>query len=136
MTPYEIAKGELGVKELPGWHHNARILEYHSYTTLEATEDEVSWCSSFVSWCLEKASIRSTRSARARSYLAWGEECEPYEGCIAVFKRGTNPYYGHVAFFVKEVGNYILVLGGNQSDSVCFQHYKKENLLSYRKPKI
>jgi hypothetical protein len=48
MTPYEIAKAELGTTEVPGTQNNPRILEYHATTTLKATTDEVPWCSSFV----------------------------------------------------------------------------------------
>ena len=134
MSPYEMAKGELGVKELPGWEHNARILEYHSMTGLGAKDDETSWCAAFVSWCIEKSGLKSMRSARARDYLKWGVACEPEEGCVVILSRGPNPFYGHVGFFVKFVGDFVLVLGGNQSDSVCFQHYRKDRVLGFRKP--
>lgn len=44
----KIAMKELGVRELAGSKHNPRIIEYHKATSLKATQDEVSWCSSFV----------------------------------------------------------------------------------------
>ncbi|MGR2462212.1 hypothetical protein ACUX4R_25305, partial [Salmonella enterica] len=44
-----VARGELGVKEYSGkFNNNPRILEYHKTTSLGASEDEVSWCASFV----------------------------------------------------------------------------------------
>jgi hypothetical protein len=39
MTPYEIARREIGQKEVRGGE-NPRILEYHATTTLGAREDE------------------------------------------------------------------------------------------------
>jgi len=48
---YEIAKLEIGVKEIEGSKHNQRILEYHSTCILNATTDETPWCSAFINWC-------------------------------------------------------------------------------------
>ena len=130
---YDIAKVEIGQKEITGPKHNQRILEYHKATSLGASTDEVPWCSSFVSWCLEQAGVESTKNAWARSYLNWGKKITtPELGCIVVFKRGTDS--GHVAFFVKKEGSKITVLGGNQSNQVCIADYKESDLLGYRMP--
>lgn len=134
-SAYEIAKGELGQKEVRGGE-NPRIIEYHSATTLKAQEDEVAWCSAFVSWCLEKARIKSTKSAAARSYLEWGQAValkDAREGDIVVFKRGSSSWQGHVGFFVSQDNDYITVLGGNQSDAVTYAKYSKANLLGVRR---
>jgi uncharacterized protein (TIGR02594 family) len=132
---YQIAIKELGVKEVYGQDHNPRVLEYHRSTSLSARTDEIPWCASFVSWCLEESGRASTRSARARSYLSWGQHIDiPFVGCIVVFKRGNNAYQGHVAFFVKDEGKYIKVLGGNQANAVSIARYKKSDLLDYRSP--
>jgi len=130
-----IAEGELGVKEIFGTKHNPKIIEYHSITTVKATDDETSWCASFTGWCLEKAGIKSTKSAAARSYLNWGKKLDkPEIGCIVVFKRGTSPTQGHVGFYVGETEKFIMVLGGNQSDSVRISNYPKSDFLDYRWP--
>lgn len=134
MTPYEIAKGELGVRETPGAAHTKRIIEYHATTTLKATTDEISWCSSFVNWCVTQAGLRGTNSAAARSWLNWGVQTdEPREGDIVIFQRPPNPQSGHVGFFVERIGDVIKVLGGNQSDQVKISNYPKVNVLGYRK---
>ena len=134
MTPYELAKQEVGTKEVPGPQHNKRILEYHATTTLKATDDETSWCSSFVNWCVTKAGKKGTDSAAARSWLKWGHETkEPKEGDIVVFQRPPSPTSGHVAFFVKREGDAIYCLGGNQSNQVKVSIYKASDLLSYRR---
>jgi len=130
-----IAEGEIGVKEIDGSGNNPRVIEYHSVTSLKATDDETAWCASFVSWCLEQAGIKSTRSAAARSYLNWRIKLDkPIIGCIVVFKRGTSKTSGHVAFYMGETEHSILVLGGNQGNKVGIAKYSKVDLLDYRWP--
>ena len=134
MTPYDYAKSKLGTKEIPGPIHNEDIIEFHATTTLKATTDEISWCSSFVNWCVTKAGARGTNSAAARSWLNWGVVTkEPLEGDIVIFSRGKNPSSGHVGFFVKKEAGLIHVLGGNQSDQVKISKYKEADLLGYRR---
>lgn len=128
-----IAQKEVGIVETPGPKNNPKILKYHQATTLKATADEVPWCSSFVSWCLEESKHKSTKSAWARSYLNWGKKLDkPVLGCIVVFSRGDNS--GHVGFFVSQTSTSILVLGGNQDDQVKYKYYPKARLLGYRWP--
>lgn len=129
----DIARKELGQSEINGSKHNPRIIEYHKATSLKSNSDEVAWCSSFVSWVLEKSGFKSTRSARAKSYLEYGKKLsEPREGCIVVFSRGKSS--GHVAFFVKKNLLTVTVLGGNQSNAVCYQDYPRYRILGYRWP--
>ncbi|QKP77125.1 hypothetical protein HT051_06445 [Methyloligella sp. GL2] len=52
-----------------------------------------------------------------------------------MFSRGSSSWQGHVAFFVKDLGNgRIQILGGNQSDRVSLSTYPKSRLLGYRMP--
>lgn len=130
-----IAQKETGQKEIVGVGDNPRVLEYHKATSLGATSDDVAWCSSFVNWCFRQASYKGTGLANARSFLNWGVELEePIVGCVAVFKRGTNPAQGHVAFYLDHDETHVTVLGGNQSNSVCVAKYKIDDLLGYRWP--
>jgi uncharacterized protein (TIGR02594 family) len=127
-----IAKKERGVKEKRGGE-NPRIIEYHAATSLKATEDEVAWCSAFVTWCLEQAKCKSTKSAWARSYLNYGEVLkQPKYGCILIFSRGKDS--GHVGFYMGEDETKYYVLGGNQGDEVNVSLYAKDNLLGCRWP--
>ncbi len=132
---YAAARKELeaGVEEDFGKEHNPRIIEYHQTTSLKATDDETSWCSSFVNWCVEVSGFQGTKSAAARSWLNWGQPLnEPRDGCIVVFKRGNKPWQGHVGFYAGTQGNHILVLGGNQGNEVNISSYHKNRLLGYR----
>jgi len=127
---------ELGTAEIFGDTHNSRIVEYHAATSLRATSDEVAWCASFVNWCLKKATINGTNSARARSFLTWGVAVsleEAQRGDIVVLSRGTNVLFGHVGFFAGQEGKSVLVLGGNQSNKVSISSYPLHRILSIRR---
>lgn len=153
MTPYKIlensklpawmtvAAGELGQAEIKGAQHNPRVVEYQTATTLRATDDETPWCASFVSWCLEIASVPSTRSARARSYEEWGQECPAdllAPGAVVVFWRGKHRGVGtgHVGFYAggDPASGKVWVLGGNQGDAVSLRAYSVGKLIGFRWP--
>jgi uncharacterized protein (TIGR02594 family) len=130
---YTIAQDQIGVHEesLPG-ENNSRIIEYHSTTTLKATDDETPWCSSFVNWCMKKAGSQGTGSAAAKSWLDWGQPLQnPQTGAVVVIKKkstGSDQATGsssgfHVAFFVGKTQTYIRLLGGNQSDQVKYSYF-------------
>lgn len=134
----EIARKEIGVHETRGGE-TKRILEYHAQTSLHASDDETSWCSSFMNWCMMSVGLRGTRSAAARSWESWGLPLDkPIVGCIVVFWRGSKDSgLGHVAFYMGEQDrDYILCLGGNQGDKVCIAPEPKARVIAYRWPKI
>lgn len=137
---YLIAQNEIGIKELPGSSANhPRILEYHSVTTLRATDDETPWCSSFVNWCMKQAGFPITGSAAAKSWLAWGEPCEPRKGAITVIRlKGSAGIAGHhVGFLENKQAHTVTLLGGNQSNAVNRLTFslQKYDILGCRWPK-
>lgn len=136
-TPwFDIAKAEIGVREIPGEQDNPRIVEYQQATSLRATDDETPWCASFVNWCLQQAGIAGTNSAAARSFLQWGREIpQPVEGCIVVLKRGNSSWQGHVGFYVGAIGDRVNLVGGNQGNAVSIKGFKRSDVLGYRMPK-
>lgn len=136
------ARGELGVRELPGSAHSDRVLEYLSVCHKAeggnlgdwgAGRDETPWCSAFVNWCLLRAGIEGTRNATARSWLNWGRHASVLEpGCIVVLKRAGG---GHVGFYVKDTeGPGVLLLGGNQGDRVSLRQYPLDRVIGARLP--
>lgn len=131
-----IASEEEGICETPGSAATARIVEYHAATALGAESDEVSWCSAFVNWCIAQAGIKGTNSAAARSWLKWGTLLDqPVRGCVVVLRRGSEPWQGHVGFYLGDYReDYIQVLGGNQGDQVNVAVFSKGRVLGYRWP--
>lgn len=135
MKPLEIGLGEAGQTEIVGLQNNPRIVEYFAKTgNSYVHDDETSWCAAFVGWCLESASIVSTRLLNARSYLKWGKPTTtPKVGDIVVFWRitPTSPF-GHVAFYLGTQKGYVYTWGGNQNNMVCMGAYPVSQVLSYR----
>jgi uncharacterized protein (TIGR02594 family) len=131
-----VARAETGVRTFPPGASNPRIAEYHAGTNIAGYDDKASWCSSFVQWTLAGVGIAGTGSALARSWLAWGEALDaPRPGCIAVLWRDDpHSWKGHVAFYVREDGDEVVLLGGNQLDAVREHRYPRANVLGYRWP--
>ena len=132
------ARQEIGVREIKGPKHNARVLWYWIKAHLPWFKtDEIPWCAGFVGAMLESCGLKSTRSGMARSYLNWGKKIpKPVLGAIVVFWRGSrNGKSGHVGFVagIDQRGN-ILVLGGNQSDEVNISPFDTDRVLEYRWP--
>ena len=131
----QIARRELGQSEIAGEADNPRIVEYLRAVDLPgARKDEVSWCSAFVNWCIQQCGWVGTGSAAAKSWLQWGQACEPRLGAIVVMDRGTEAWQGHVGFYLDTVVGYVVVLGGNQSNSVSIAKYPIDKVRGYRWP--
>lgn len=133
------ARMEIGVTEIPGSRHNARILTYWELTKLYFKTDEIAWCAGFVGAMIELCGLRSTRSGMARSYSQssfFRKIDKPVKGCIVVFWRGSRSgTLGHVGFYTgrDQYGN-IMVLGGNQSDAVNIKPFDTDRVLGYYWP--
>lgn len=132
---YELAVKELGTKEAPGFANNPIVQQYYVDAGSGKQPDSVPWCAAFVGAMLKRAGVSPSGFLAARSYLNWGEKTKPIPGAIVVFRRGNNPWQGHVAFFVQDNGSTIRVIGGNQSDAVTYANYPKSRVIDYRWPK-
>ncbi|WGG53490.1 TIGR02594 family protein [Rugamonas sp. DEMB1] len=130
------AFGERGIRRSPAGQTNPRIVEYNYHTNLRGYDDKISWCSSFMNWCLAQVGIAGTGSALARSWLEWGIPLEsPVPGCIAVLTRDDpNSWKGHVGFFLRIEGDSVVLFGGNQLEEVREHYYPVTSILSYRWP--
>jgi uncharacterized protein (TIGR02594 family) len=118
--PWMIAaKKELGVAEIPGPANNPRIIWYHSFCTLKATYDSVSWCSAFANAMMISSGFKGTRSAAALDWINmnYGIELKyAVYGCLSIWDWGNG--HGHVGFILGTDDNRgYHVLGGNQKDS-------------------
>ena len=128
------ARRDLGLREIVGSRDEPRIVKFfaeagHPYVK----DDETAWCAAFVNAKLKEAGVAGTGKLNARSFLAWGQPRKtPAPGAIVVFKRGNSAWQGHVAFYLGDAGDKIVVLGGNQANSVSEARYAKASLLGYR----
>lgn len=120
----DVAMAELGVAEVKGSkEHNPRIVEYHAVTTLNATADEVPWCSSFINWVVTQAGYKPTRSAMSASWRYWGKSLKkPERGCIIGYVKANGT--GHVGLYIGTTGGSYKILGGNQNNRVSVANYR------------
>ena len=130
---------------------NARILAYlatcKDLSAEELVDDSTAWCAAFANWCMIEAGLSGTNTSWARDWFAWGvEDLHPSTGSVVVWKRspGGNDdgLYGHVSFLIEAKAGEVIVLGGNQANTVCRLTYPREGFLrgdyysdiTFRKP--
>ena len=137
MNAYELAKAEVGTVEWAKGNNPKVVAYFKDSGNPGVTDDETAWCAAFVGAMLKRAGIKGTGKLNARSYLDWGTPVErknAQPGDVVVFRRGNSSWQGHVAFFVKDRGALIEVLGGNQSNAVNVKGYQASALLGIRRP--
>jgi uncharacterized protein (TIGR02594 family) len=144
-SAYEIAQRFVGIEEVSGRTANPQILVMLKLDMQWPEDDSVPWCSGFVNYVAWLLRLPRSKSLRARSWLTIGEvlSLEDAEAGfdVVIFKRGSGDQPGpdvidapgHVGFFAGVDGENILVLGGNQSDSVTIGSYSKSRLLGVRR---
>jgi len=130
-----IAYAEFGTREIPGSKHNPKIVEYLMSTDLaqkySSLPDETDWCAGFVNWCIKKAGVPVTNSAVVNPWRNWGKASNPPKrGAVTTFLWDDG--WAHVSLYLGDVGNYVICLGGNQSDAVWISVYHKKYVTSYR----
>jgi uncharacterized protein (TIGR02594 family) len=131
------ARHEIGTTEIPGPRTAERIRQYLATVELPATaaaEDETPWCAAFVNWTLARCGRAGTNSALARSFQRWGDPGKALvPGAIVVIARG-KPWQGHVGFYAGNAGEDVLLVGGNQSDSVSVARFTRAQIVDIRYP--
>ena len=145
ISAYELAQRFVGIKEVDGSTSNPQILAMLRLNDTWPDDDAVPWCSAFTNYVAWLLRLPRSKSLRARSWLLIGEvidlqDAEPGFD-IVVFKRGSGSQPGpsvidapgHVGFYAGVDGTKILVLGGNQGNSVSLSPYPKSRLLGVRR---
>ena len=138
----KIAHSQIGVSEYsPGW--NPQIKEYQVSTVKGFFNDDGTarnaWCACFVHWVLKKAGLPSLNTQgdsfnlmRARKYESYGKAARgPVHGSIGVKKSGSQYHVGFVAG-VNEAGTHVIMLGGNQSNTVNYTAYPINSFTAFR----
>lgn len=145
ITPYALAQRFIGLHEVPGPKDHAFILWCLSLCGLGEAHDETPWCSAFlngIAWLLR---LPRSKSAAARSWLNVGrsiplEQAQPGFDVVVLW-RGSAPQPGahvleapgHVGLFAGLEGPDVLLLGGNQGDSVSVARFPKVRVLGVRR---
>jgi uncharacterized protein (TIGR02594 family) len=145
ISAYELASRFVGIGEVPGKTANPQILAMLQLDDSWPEDDVVPWCSAFTNYIAWLLRLPRSKSLLARSWLAVGEvisleTAEPGFD-VVIFKRQqksqpglTNSSApGHVGFYAGVEDKFVLVLGGNQGDSVSIAPYLKSNLLGVRR---
>lgn len=141
---FDLAQRFVGIKEVGGQVSNPMILAMLTLDNRWPDDDSVPWCSAFINWICWFARLPRSKNLRARSWLEVGkgislDQAEP--GDIIVLKRGKGEQPGpdvlkapgHVGFYAGRFGDFIEVLGGNQSDTVKVSRYPEKRLLGVRR---
>lgn len=131
-SPYSVAQyflavgqGQYGEEWRPyvsGWplRWNPVIVNFFKATNTSPEGDTTPWCAAFVNWCfLQSRKTAATHSASSGSFRCFGSETrDPRPGDLVVFNQPDAKEkcigHGHVGFFVRDWGEEIEVLGGNQ----------------------
>lgn len=134
---YDLARKEIGTKEIVGKKHSATVVAYfRDAGHPEIVDDETAWCAAFVGAMLARSGVKPTGSLAARSYLKWGTPvglAEAKPGDLVIFQRGSSSWQGHVGFYVGHDGTTISVLGGNQANKVSIAKHPQAKLLGIRR---
>lgn len=143
FSAYDLAMRWSGVEEVEDVASNEDILKMLRLDMDWPEGDHVPWCSAFVNFVAWSMRLPRSKSLRARSWLQVGRAVmTPEIGFdVVVLKRGRGRQPGpsvikapgHVGFFAGFEGARVLVLGGNQSDSVNIASYPKNRVLGYRR---
>ncbi len=117
---------------------NEAVIDLGDVLDIDYKDDDIPWCGLFVGHCIASTlgdEPLPVNPLGARSWLKFGDECEPQVGSVLVFWRGKKSgWQGHVGFYHGEDKDFYHVLGGNQSNAVNVVKIPRKRLLSARWP--
>lgn len=130
------ARKHIGQKEMKGSASNEWIVKLWSLKDkwLGTDDSLVAWCGAFMRFVFDNVGITTPKTYyRAKDWLKWGQPLgKPCVGCVVIFERRGG---GHVGIVVgKDKKGNLLVLGGNQSDSVSIAAFSPFRVAGYRFP--
>lgn len=152
-SAFEMAQRYVGIKEVSGQFDNPQIMAWLKLDMQWPEGDEVPWCSAFVNGIAHAFRLPRSKSLRARSWLLMGEpidleKAEPGFDVVIIKRAGDDSgpdvidAPGHVGFyagierFTDRGGTdreRILILGGNQGNSVSIAGFSSDRLLGVRR---
>lgn len=128
----EKARGYIGLREKVGSKSNPIIQSWIDELGFKGEDSTVPWCGLFMYHIFSSCGLECPKGpALSTNWLTVGSKLDaPAYGCVAVFTRKGGA--GHVGIIVGAEGKYLLVLGGNQGDSVSIIKIPKERAVGYR----
>ena len=145
LTAFDLAQRFVGVSEVPDQASNPQILAMLQLDEKWPKGDDVAWCSAFMNYIAWLLRLPRSKNLAARSWLKVGRSVSLDEAVtgfdVAILKRGSGNQPGpdvvdapgHVGLFAGREGASILILGGNQADSVNVSRYTASRLLGVRR---
>lgn len=152
IDAFTLAQRFVGVEEVSGSASNPHVLAMLRLDAKWPAGDDVPWCSAFVNYIAWLLRLPRSKSLAARSWLAAGRPIDLVdalpENDVVILKRGgakqPGPEViqapGHVGFYagrqnvIGDVGGArVLILGGNQADSVSVAPFKLDQVLGVRR---
>jgi len=146
MTPYRLAERFIGTKEVAGTaKSNPAVLAMLQLDAAWPKGDDVAWCSAFTNYIAWLLRLPRSKSLRARSWLGVGVPVQLEDAevgfDVVILQRGTGKQPGpevldapgHVGFYAGVEGSKVMILGGNQGDSVSVSRYPKTQILGIRR---
>jgi uncharacterized protein (TIGR02594 family) len=134
------AHSYVGLRELVNGALNPVVRGFFAFTgypKLLVTK-KTPWCGAYVSACLERAGIRSKRTARAASYATWGVPCSNRIGSVVVLGKASPDAggSGHVGFRAGPnlPDGTFLLLSGNSANQCRVHPYRVELIVAERWP--
>ncbi len=138
----KLAREYVGLKEVKGVRHNPTIIKWLDEMGQFSNEahawwrdDETPWCGLFAGWIMGKSGryvVKEWYRAKEWASPFLVELAEPACGCIAVLDRTGG---GHVGFVVgKDSRGNIMLIGGNQNDSVSIAAFAPSRITGYYWP--
>ncbi len=138
MSAFILAGRFVGLKEVPGATANPQILAMLRLDDAWPADDAVPWCSAFVNFIAWLLRLSRSKSLAARSWLNVGKpiplaDAKADADIVILASSDKNVKRGHVGFFAGVEGDYVLVLGGNQGNSVSIARFHRSEIIGVRR---
>jgi len=146
VSAYDLAQRFVGIKAVPGVTSNPQVLAMLRLEDPGIKDDDVAWCSAFVNYIAWLLRLPRSKDLSARSWLLVGQVVSLQDHAagfdVVILQRDSDEpqpgpeeinALGHVGFYAGVEDQMILVLGGNQANSVSITRKPKKKLLGVRR---
>lgn len=144
ITAYTLAQRFVGLAEVPGKDFNAMVLAMLRLDQKWPGDDEVPWCSAFANYIAWLLRLPRSKSLAARSWLTVGtpvnlEQAQVGFDVVVLQRAGSTAgpevldAPGHVGFYAGREPGRVLLLGGNQGDTVSVGYFPAQRVLGVRR---